>query len=54
MTAVQESVVKRAIRVRMSGGEDFYDILDSYPRITPEDKQMLTDYFIGEGLVVPK
>lgn len=54
MTKVQESIVKRAIRVRLESGEDFYDILDSYPKITTEDKKMLTEYFIDEGLAESK
>ena len=54
MTKVQESIVKKAIRLRLEGGEDFYDIMDSYPKITPEDRKKITEYFINEGLAEVK
>lgn len=54
MTRAQENIVKIAIRTRLLQGEDFYDIMESYPKITAEDKAMLTKYFIEEGLAEVK
>lgn len=54
MTKAQENIVKQAIRIRLTQGEDFYEILKSYPKISEEDKAMLTKYFIEEGLAEVK
>lgn len=54
MTQAQENILKLAIRTRISRGENFYDIMDSYPKVTPEDRLMLTEYFIKQGLAEPK
>ena len=48
MTAVQLKVTVLAVKSRLSKGEDFDEIMDSYPRLTEEDVNELIVAIYGD------
>ena len=41
MTALQLRIIRRAIQNRMRAGEDFYDIIKSYPKLSDSEIEQL-------------
>ena len=41
MTALYLRIIRRAIQNRMRDGEDFYDIIKSYPKLTESEIEQL-------------
>lgn len=38
LSNIQKNIIIKAVRIRMSSGEKLEEILESYPRLTEEDK----------------
>lgn len=41
MSALQLRIIKRAIKSRLSGGEEFDDIVKDYPKVTAEEIEQI-------------
>lgn len=44
-------VVKRAVKIRISRGEDAYEVIASYPKLSDEQSERLTQELIEEGII---
>jgi len=44
-------VVKRAVKIRISRGEDAYEVIASYPKLSDEQSERLTQELIEEGVI---
>lgn len=52
--AVKENVyrvVKRAAKIRIERGEDPYEVIASYPKLSEEQSARLTQELIEEGII---
>lgn len=52
--AVSENVyrvVKRAAKIRIARGEDAYEVIASYPKLSDEQSERLTQELIEEGVI---
>lgn len=52
--AVKENVyrvVKRAAKIRIERGEDPYEVIASYPKLSEEQSARLTQELIEEGVI---
>lgn len=52
--AVKENVyrvVKRATKIRIERGEDPYEVIASYPKLSEEQSARLTQELIEEGVI---
>ena len=52
--AVSENVyrvVKRAVKIRIARGEDAYEVIASYPKLSDEQSERLTQELIEEGVI---
>lgn len=43
LSNIQQNIIVRAIKIRLEKGEDLEMILDSYVKLTEEDKENLKD-----------
>lgn len=52
--AVSENVyrvVKKAVKIRIARGEDAYEVIASYPKLSDEQSERLTQELIEEGVI---
>ena len=52
--AVSENVyrvVKKAVKIRIARGEDAYEVIASYPKLSDEQSERLTQELIEEGII---
>lgn len=53
--AVSENVyrvVKKAVKIRVTRGEDAYEVIASYPKLSDEQSARLTQELIEDGTIV--
>ena len=48
MTPLQLKIIFNAIKIRVSRGEDLDEAINSYTKLTPQEKQHLKDLFNQE------
>lgn len=48
LSNIQKNIIIRAVRIRQEAGERLEEILDSYPKLEPEDRKEIAAAFSGE------
>ena len=46
--------IKKAVIIRVKRGEDVYEILESYPKLSEAQKAQMVEELIEEGIIVPE
>ena len=47
LSNVQKNIIVRAVKIRMEKGEELTDILDSYPKLSEEDREEVSGMVTG-------
>lgn len=48
LSNIQKNIIIRAVRIRQEAGERLEEILNSYPKLEPEDREEIQSIFSGE------
>lgn len=49
LSNIQRNIIIRAVQIRLTSGEKLEEILDSYPKLKPEDRAEIAAALSGEG-----
>lgn len=48
MTPIQLRIIMKAVEIRIANNEDIDEILNSYPKLSQEEKQFIKNKFVGQ------